>query len=86
MRHYIDISSSYLDHSTRAVKYAYCTSGYDNKQPEGEVPVMLQEIQSISSLPSILGPHRPEVVTPDWVLSIGQTELNAYYAKRNYLK
>ena len=31
--------------------------------------------QSNPSLPSLLGPHRPGVVAPDRVLSMGQIEL-----------
>ena len=52
--------------------------GYDTKQYDGEVPIMLelwgiQSIPSITSLPSLLWPG---VVSPDRILSMGQIELN----------
>ena len=52
--------------------------GYDTKQSDGEVPVMLElwEMRSTPSLPSHPGPIWPEVVAPDRVLSMGQKELN----------
>ena len=52
--------------------------GYDTKQFDGEVPVMLElwGMQSTPSLPSLPGPLRPRVLAPDRVLSIGQIELN----------
>ena len=73
-----------------AVEYTNCFSAegkdpphnkyprYDIKQSDGEVPVMteLWGIWSIPSLPSLTGPLWPRVVTPDRVLSMGQTELN----------
>ncbi len=37
--------------------------------------VELWGMWSTSSLPSLPGPLWPEVVAPDWVLSIGQIEL-----------
>ena len=42
-------------------------SGYDTKQSDGEVPVMLDlwETQSTPLLPSIPGPLLPGVVAPD---------------------
>ena len=45
---------------------------YDTKQSDGEAPGMW----STPSLPSLPDPHLPRVVAPDWVLSMGQIELN----------
>ena len=55
--------------------------GYDTKQSDGEVPVMLEllEMQSTPSLPSLPGLLRPGVVAPDSLLSMGQIELNCTY-------
>ena len=52
--------------------------GYDIKQSDGEVPVMLElwGMQSILSLPSLPGPLWPEVIVPDRVLSMSQIERN----------
>ena len=52
--------------------------GYDTKQSDGEVPVMLEfwGIQRTPSLPSFLGPLLLEVVVPDRVLSMSQIRLN----------
>ena len=49
----------------------------DTKQSDGEVRVMLElwAIQSIPSLPSLLYPLWPGVVTPDRFLFMGQIEL-----------
>ena len=49
-----------------------------NKQSEGEAPVILKLLGLLGtlSLLSILGPLWPEVVAPNRVLSIDQTELN----------
>ena len=46
--------------------------GYDTKQSDGEVPVMLGpwEIRSTPSLPLLPGPLWPDVVAPDRVLSM----------------
>ena len=51
--------------------------GYDNKQSDGEVPIMVElwRMQSTSSLSSVQGPLWPGVVAPDRVLSMGQIEL-----------
>ena len=51
---------------------------YDTKRTDGKVPVMLKlwGMWSTPSLPSLPGPLRPGVVTPDRVLSMGQIELN----------
>ena len=48
--------------------------GYDTKQSDGEVPVMLElwGMRSTPSLPPLSGPHWPGVVAPD----MGQIELN----------
>ena len=53
-------------------------SGYDTKQSNGEVPVMMElwGMWSTSSLPSLPGPLWPQVVVPNRVLSMGQIELN----------
>ena len=47
--------------------------GYDTKQSDGEIPVMLGlwEIRSTPSLPSLPGPLWPGVVAPDRALSMG---------------
>ena len=52
--------------------------GYDIKQSDGEVPLMLElwGMQSTPLLPSLPGPLRPGVAALDRVISIGQTELN----------
>ena len=52
--------------------------GYDPKQFNGKVPVMLElwGMQSMPSLPLLLGPLWPGVVAPDRVLSLGQIGLN----------
>ena len=52
--------------------------GYDSKQSDGGVPVMLElwGKQNTPSLSSIPGPLWPIVVAPDMVLSMGQIELN----------
>ena len=60
--------------SAGAVEYTHCFSaGYDTKQSDGEVPVMLElwGMRSTPSLPSLQGPLWPGVVTPDWALSMG---------------
>ena len=71
-----------------AVEYTDCTSaevqtpmnecpGYDTKQSDGEVPVMLEiwEMRSTPSLPLLPGLLWPGVVAPDMALSMGQIEL-----------
>ena len=47
--------------------------GYDTKQSDGEVPVMLElwGMQSTPLLPLLPGPLRPGMVAPDRTLSIG---------------
>ena len=70
-----------LAYSAGAAKYTSCISaegpGYDAKQSVGQASVMseLWGMWSTSSLP-LLPVHWPGVVTPDWVLSISQRELN----------
>ena len=68
-----------------AAEYTDCTSaegirpspnecpGYDTKQSDGEVPVMLGlwGIWSTPSLPLLPGPLWPGVVAPDRALSVG---------------
>ena len=71
-------------HSAWAVEYTDCISaegwdfpneypGYDNKQSDFEVPVMLElrGMRITPSLPSLPGPLWAEVVVPDRVLSMG---------------
>ena len=63
--------------------------GYNIKQPDGEVPVMLElrGMQSNLSLPLIPGPHWPGMVAPDRVLSMDQIKTKlCTYAKLNCLK
>ena len=52
--------------------------GYDSKQPDSEVSVILElwEMWSTSSLPSLLGPIWLRMVAPDRAISMGQRELN----------
>ena len=62
--------------------------GYDIKQYDSEIPVMLElwGIQSVPSLPFLPGPPWPGIIAPDRVLSMGQIELNCTYAELNCLK
>ncbi len=52
-------------------------TGYDTKQSDAEVPVMLDlwGMRSTPSLPSLPGPLWPGVVASDSVRSMGQIEL-----------
>ena len=72
----------------RAAEYTHCISaegkdspnqcpGYDTKQSDDEVPVMLElwEMQGTTLLPSLPCPLWPEMGVPDRVLSMGQREL-----------
>ena len=81
-----------LAQSAGDVEYADCFSaegsyplnqcpGYDTKQSESEVPVILElwGMRSTPSLPSLPGPHCCGVVAPDRILSTGQTELNCEF-------
>ena len=54
--------------------------GYVTKQSDGEVPVMLElwTMQSIPSLPSLLGPLWHGVVALDRVIFMDQIELHTY--------
>ena len=83
--------------SAGAVEYTNCITaegvrpppieypGYDNKQSDGEAPVMLElwGIQSTPSLTLLLSPFWPGVLAPDRVLSMGQIELFDYF---NYVR
>ena len=53
-------------------------SGYDIKQSDGDVPVMLELLRMLStpSLPSIRGPLWPRILEPEKVLSMGQIKVN----------
>ena len=53
--------------------------GYDTKQSDGEVPVMLElwGMRSTSSLRSLSGSFWGGVIAPDRILSMGQIELNS---------
>ena len=59
--------------STGVVEYTNCPSGYDTKQSDSEVPVMLEVwgMQSTPSLPLLPGSFWPRVVAPDRPLSMG---------------
>ncbi len=52
--------------------------GYDTKQSDGEVLVMLElwGIRNTPSLPLLPGPLWPGVVAPDRIISMGKLELN----------
>ena len=54
--------------------------GYDTRQSDGEVPVMLElwGMRSTASLLLIPVPLCPRLVAPDRALSMGQIELTAY--------
>ena len=59
-----------------AVEYTDCTSecpGYDTKQSDGEVLVMLElwGMRSTPSLPLFPGPLSPGMVAPDMAMSMG---------------
>ena len=63
--------------------------GYDTKQSDGEVRVILElwGMLGTPSLPSLPGPLWLRVVAPDRILSMGWTELNrVLYARLNCLK
>ena len=63
--------------------------GYDPKQSDGEVPVMLElwGMQNTPLLQSLPGPLWLEVVAPDRVRSMSINSLKQYtYAKLNCLK
>ena len=66
-----------LAQSAGAIEYTDCTPnecpGYNTKQSDGEISVMLGlwGIRSTPSLPLLPGPLWPGVVAPDRVLSMG---------------
>ena len=65
-------------HFCRGVQLPNECPGYDTKQSDGGVPVML-EFWGMRNMPSLLllpGPLWLRVVAPDRVLSMGQIELN----------
>ena len=77
-----------MAHSTEAAEYTDCISaegqdspnecpGYDTKQSDGEVPVILEPcgMRRTHSLPSLPRSLCPGVVASDRVLSTGQIEL-----------
>ena len=53
--------------------------GYDNKQSDGEAPVILDlwRMRSTPLLPSLPEPLKAEVVAPKTVISMGQIKLNS---------
>ena len=76
-------SPKLVAHSLGGVEHTDCFSaegktphndypGYDTKQSDGEVPVMLElwGMKSTSSLLSLPGPLWPGVVSPDRILSM----------------
>ena len=77
-------------HLSRRVPPLNECPGYDNKQLDGEAPVMLElwAMQNIPYLPLLSGPLWPGMVALDRVLSMGQIikSTNKWYAKLNYLK
>ena len=72
----------------RGVRTPNQCPGYDTKQSDGEVTVMLKlwAIVSIHSLLSLPGPFWLGVVAPHRVISTGWIELNCTYAKPNFWK
>ena len=62
-------------------------SGYDTKQSDDEVLVMVElwRMRSTPLMPLLQAPLGLRVVVPNRVLSIGQIELNCNYAKLNWL-
>ena len=85
-----DIHMHTITQLSGTVEYTDCTSaegypssnnecaGYDTKQSDGEVPMMLElwGMRGTSSLPSLPELHWPGVVAPDSALSMGLIELN----------
>ena len=76
-------------HHSRSVRPSHNEGpGYDTKQSDCEVPIMLElwGIRSTPSLPSPQGPLWPRLVAQDRVLSVGQIELKPHTnAKLNCL-
>ena len=71
--------SEYTDYfSAEGENFTNECSGYDTKQSNDEVPVMLDlwGMQSTPLLPSLPGPLWLEVVAPERVMSMGQIEQN----------
>ena len=63
--------------------------GFDTKQSDGEIPVILElwEMQSTPSLPSLPGPPQPVLVEPDRDLTMGSNRTKqCTYAKLNSLR
>ena len=77
-------------HICRGVRPTNESPGYDIKQSDGKVSVMLElwGMQSTPSLPSLPGPLWSGVEAFDRVLSMGQIELNyvLFFKKLNCLK
>ena len=65
--------------SAGAVEYTDCTSGYDTKKSDGEVPAVLElwGMRSTLSLPLLPGQLWPGVVAPDKALSMGYNRTNS---------
>ena len=60
--------------------------GYDTKQNDGEVPVMVEfyGMRATPSWPSLPGQLWPRVLAPDRILSMSQIELN-FVLKLNWI-
>ena len=78
------LAKKLIAQSAGAEEYTDCTfvegqdppnecPGYETKQSDGEVPVILElwRMQRTPSLPSLPGPLWPRMVAPDRALSIG---------------
>ncbi len=67
-------------HLCRVVRTPNDCPGYDTKQSDSEVPIMLEPwgMRSTSSLTSLPGPLWPGVVAPDRALCMGKIKLTAY--------
>ena len=59
------------------LRYINECPGYDTKQSDGEISIMLElrGMRSTPSLPSLPGPLWPVVVAPDRVLSLVKIQL-----------
>ena len=81
------VTVEYTDYtSAKGYNPANKCPGYDTKQSDGEVPVMLGLWGMWSTLSLLPGSLWPGRVAPDKDLSIGQIELNCTYANLNCLK
>ena len=80
---YVDVFR-FLAQLAGAVEYTDCTSGYDTKQSDGEVPVMLElwGMRSTLSLPLLPGPLWPGMVAP--IYGLNRTNC-IFYTKLNCL-